>query len=51
MQHQMKNMSVADLKAADDRLGDHENIMGDSMQLMANDDIDFPDADTRAGGS
>ena len=46
MQHQMKNMSVADLKAADDRLGDHENIMGDSMQLMANDDIDFPDVDT-----
>ncbi|MDA4106593.1 EspA/EspE family type VII secretion system effector [Mycolicibacterium holsaticum] len=46
MQHQMKDMSVADLKAAEDRLGERGNIVGDSWQLMANDDIDFPEAET-----
>lgn len=46
MQHQMKDMSVADIKAAEDRLGERGNIVGDSWQLMANDDIGFPDAET-----
>ncbi len=46
MQHQMKDMSVADIKAAEDRLGEHGGIVGDSWQLMANDDIDFADAET-----
>jgi hypothetical protein len=48
MQHQMKDMSVADLKAAEDRLGEHGRIIGDSWQLMTNDDVDFPDAETGA---
>ncbi|MCV7280832.1 hypothetical protein H7J88_14375 [Mycolicibacterium flavescens] len=46
MQHQQKDMSVADLKAAEDRLGDNGRIIGDSWQLMTNDDIDFPNAET-----
>jgi hypothetical protein len=46
MQHQMKGMSVADIKGAEDRLGEHGRIVGDSWQLMTNDDIDFSDAET-----
>ncbi|BBY51190.1 hypothetical protein MARA_46580 [Mycolicibacterium arabiense] len=46
MQTQMKGMSVADLKSAEERLGDHGKIVGDSWQLMTNDDIDFSDAET-----
>jgi hypothetical protein len=48
LQHQQQSMSVADLKAAEDRLGDKGRIIGDSWQLMTNDDIDFPDAGTGA---
>lgn len=46
MQHQMEGMSVDELKTAEDRLGDHGDAIGDSWQLMTNDDIDFPDAET-----
>jgi hypothetical protein len=39
MQRQQHDMSVKDLKAAEDRLGDKRHIIGDSWQLMSNDDV------------
>ena len=39
MASQQADMSVSDLKDAQDRLGDHKNVIGDSWQLMSNDDV------------
>ncbi|MGW4100507.1 EspA/EspE family type VII secretion system effector [Mycobacterium sp. NPDC004974] len=39
---QTHGMSVKDLATAEERLGAHQRIMGDSWQLMSNDDIRFP---------
>jgi hypothetical protein len=39
MQKQQHDMSVADLKSAEGRLGDKGHIIGDSWQLMSNDDV------------
>lgn len=41
MQKHQKGMSVQELAAAEERLGDHKNIMGDSWQLMSNDDVKY----------
>jgi hypothetical protein len=47
MESQQHDMSVDELKSAQDKLGDHENVIGDSWQLMSNDDVYFgkPDDD------
>lgn len=39
MQSQQHDMSVKDLKSAEDRLGDKGHVIGDSWQLMSNDDV------------
>lgn len=39
MQKHQSGMSVADLKTAEDRLGDNGHVIGDSWQLMSNDDV------------
>lgn len=39
MQSQQSGMSVKDLKSAEDRLGDKGHVIGDSWQLMSNDDV------------
>jgi hypothetical protein len=39
MQSQQHDMSVKDLKSAEGRLGDQGHVMGDSWQLMSNDDV------------
>jgi EspA/EspE family len=39
MQSQQSGMSVKDLKAAEDRLDDKGHVIGDSWQLMSNDDV------------
>lgn len=39
MQRQQHDMSVNDLKSAEDRLGDRGHVIGDSWQLMSNDDV------------
>jgi hypothetical protein len=39
MAKQQSGMSVGDLKASEDRLGDKGHIVGDSWQLMTNDDV------------
>ncbi|ABK72184.1 TPR repeat region-containing protein [Mycolicibacterium smegmatis] len=41
MQRQQKGMSVEDLRAAEQRLGDHKNVIADSWQLMSNDDVEY----------
>ncbi|QRY52215.1 TPR repeat region-containing protein [Mycolicibacterium septicum] len=46
MQAQQKGMSIAELKAAEDRLGDHRDILSNSWQLMSNDDVKFSHAET-----
>jgi len=42
MQAQQNGMSVDALKAAEQRLGDHKDIIADSWQLMSNKDVTFP---------
>lgn len=42
MQAQQKGMTVEQLKTAEQRLGDHKDIIGNSWQLMSNDDVYFP---------
>ncbi len=42
LQAQQNGMSVEELKTAEQRLGDHKDIIGDSWQLMSNDDVRFP---------
>jgi hypothetical protein len=49
MQAQQNGMSVRDLKRAEERLGDQKHIIGDSWQLMSNDDVYFPKTDTKVG--
>lgn len=46
MQAQQKGMSIEELKAAEDRLGDHRDIMSNSWQLMSNDDVYFSQTET-----
>jgi hypothetical protein len=45
MQAQQKDMSIQDIHAAEQQLGDHENVIGDSWQLMSNDDVKYDDPD------
>jgi len=45
MASQQADMSVDDLKVSQDRLGDHKNVIGDSWQLMSNDDVKFGEPD------
>lgn len=45
MQVQQKDMSIQDIHAAEQKLGDHENVIGDSWQLMSNDDVKYDDPD------
>jgi hypothetical protein len=49
MQAQQHGMSIDALKTAEQRLGDQKHIIGDSWQLMSNDDVKFPKTDTRVG--
>jgi hypothetical protein len=49
MQAQQNGMSVEDLAEAEQLLGSHKDIVGDSWQLMSNDDIWFPKTDTAVG--
>jgi hypothetical protein len=49
MQAQQNGMSVEELHDAEQRLGDHKDIIGDSWQLMSNDDVWFPKTDTTVG--
>ena len=42
LQAQQNGMSVEELKTAEQRLGDQKDIIGDSWQLMSNDDVRFP---------
>ncbi|MEN3321898.1 MAG: hypothetical protein V7643_5300 [Mycobacterium sp.] len=49
MQAQQNGMSVRDLKRAEERLGDQKHIIGDSWQLMSNDDVYFPKTETKVG--
>ena len=42
---QQADTSVDDLKLAQDKLGDHKNVIGDSWQLMSNDDVYFGEPD------
>jgi EspA/EspE family len=45
MQVQQKDMSIQDLHAAEQQLGEHQNVIGDSWQLMSNDDVKYDDPD------
>lgn len=45
MQVQQKDMSIQDIHAAEQQLGDHKNVIGDSWQLMSNDDVKYDDPD------
>jgi hypothetical protein len=45
MESQQRDMSVDDLKVAQDKLGDHKNVVGDAWQLMSNDDVYFGESD------
>lgn len=49
MQAQQNGMSIRDLKRAEERLGDQKHIIGDSWQLMSNDDVYFPKTETTVG--
>ncbi len=42
MQAQMKPMSMDDLNAARERLGPHEDILSNGMQVMSNPNVTFP---------
>ncbi|WP_307789380.1 TPR repeat region-containing protein [Mycolicibacterium baixiangningiae] len=42
MQAQQHGMTVEELKTAEERLGDHRDIIADSWQLMSNDAVHFP---------
>lgn len=45
MESQQHDKSIGDLKLAQDKLGDHKNVIGDSWQLMSNDDVYFDKPD------
>ncbi|WP_217154938.1 TPR repeat region-containing protein [[Mycobacterium] fortunisiensis] len=49
MNAQTHGMSPKELAIAEGRLGDYKRIMGDSWQLMSNDDIRFPKTETTVG--
>lgn len=49
MQAQMQGMSVERMHEVEQKLGDHKDVIGDSMQLMSNDDVKFPKTDTETG--
>ncbi|OBI75161.1 EspA/EspE family type VII secretion system effector [Mycobacterium sp. E740] len=49
MQAQQNGMSVNELKAAEQRLGSHRDVIGDSWQLMTNPNVSFPKTDTKVG--
>lgn len=49
MQAQQHGMTVPQLKKAEERLGARKNIIGDSWQLMSNDDVYFPKTDLERG--
>ncbi|KUI36784.1 EspA/EspE family type VII secretion system effector [Mycobacterium sp. GA-2829] len=49
MQAQQNGMSVDDLHKAEERLGDHKNIIGDSWQLMSNEDVWMPHTELEEG--
>jgi hypothetical protein len=49
MQAQQNGMSVEALRTAEQRLGDQKHIIGDSWQLMSNDDVNFPKTETKIG--
>ncbi|MEV3903055.1 EspA/EspE family type VII secretion system effector [Mycobacterium sp. NPDC050551] len=42
MQSQQKGMSVDRLHEVEQKLGDHKDVIGDSWQLMSNDDVRYP---------
>jgi EspA/EspE family len=41
MQSQMRNMSMSDLNAARDRLGNNKSILSDAMQVMSDPDVNY----------
>lgn len=41
LETQQKNMSVDELTTAKEKLGDRKDVLGDSWQLMSNDDVGF----------
>ncbi|MBO0680714.1 hypothetical protein JRC04_24885 [Mycolicibacterium sp. S2-37] len=45
MQAQQNGMTVEELKTAEQRLGDHRDIIGDSWQLMSNENVQFPETE------
>ncbi|WP_102144075.1 EspA/EspE family type VII secretion system effector [Mycobacterium hubeiense] len=49
MQAQQNGMTVEQLKSAEQRLGGHKDIIGDSWQLMSNPNVQFPKAETKVG--
>jgi hypothetical protein len=49
MQAQQNGMSIDALKTAEQRLGDQKHIIGDSWQLMTNDDVKFPKTPLNVG--
>ncbi|RAV15078.1 hypothetical protein DQP55_06830 [Mycolicibacterium sp. GF69] len=49
MQAQQNGMTVNELKTAEQRLGEHKNIVGDSWQLMSNPNVNFPRTETKVG--
>lgn len=51
MQSQQKGMSVDELTTAEQRLGDHKNVIADSWQLMSNDDVKFSGSDGKPGSA
>lgn len=51
MQSQQKGMGVSDLAEAEQRLGEHRNVIADSWQLMSNDDVYFSGAGDDKHGS
>lgn len=45
MQAQMHGMSVERVHEVGQQLGDHEDVVGDAMQLMSDDDVRYPQTD------
>ena len=47
MQAQQNGMTVEELKTAQERLGEHSDIIGNSWQLMSNEDVSFPQTELK----
>lgn len=45
MQAQQKDMSIQEIHAAEQQLGENKNVIGDSWQLMSNDDVKYDNPD------